>query len=494
MEPSQSSLNVEYSETPYEIGGYAPLRDQDTMVVYINDKMINQRAGVRETSCKVRTLQLFGIIGGPVARIPFWNVVADYAGKNRIYGDVLGLCNTLSYGSVISWCYLKIISDFTKPLSPEEQQMISSGLSSGKKTAIKVGVVLLGVFAQIPFAYMSYEYNNKSLLFPISVFVLDSAYPIYSLYLAQAEAIKRKRQSEFEKDLRSLKQEMIACLENYRDFLSNCPKESRNTHLERINAIKIMANANTIDKIKQFFEVILLAQDISEPKKEGCLRRCGRWVAKGIGATLAGAQVIFLGTLSGDAVANREESPVKFYSAAAAVGLCYAYLGLDVMVMTTSKTYDYVINSCLRRNRKNLAESLGSNLRRILLLLGYATTAFAYAGPMQVCEDLYGGNFRLFMEITSVTATILMSLYTISDLIDDITEYNQLKWGDENTKLLIQLDQQIREFLVVIDKCPGRDFIQLAKLIPKSLLDNWRKKHSSDLTRLKNVFDNLDER
>lgn len=485
--------NSSYCKTP-------ALYSENDFESYISNEMI-ETLNLEESNAKKvarRIFQFLGIVGGPAARIPFWNVTMTYGGTNKPLGYTLSISNVASYGGVISWCYLKIISySFSSP-SQVEERLTALNLSGAARTAIKIGVITTGLLAQIPFAYMSYYYNNQNVIYPILVIAMDSAYPIYSLILAAEKGMSIKKLSFREQHIRKLKEEMIATLEYNLTELINSEKGDQDRFFQRLDGVRKSATVSKLDvarkvknatpeEVKKYL-ALLLEKEVPVEDKESACRTGGRYLAKLAGATLAVSQVIFLSTLGYNAAKAITDNNAACWSVAGFTGTCYAYLGFDLLVDTSKKTYDYAINFFQGKNKKSLGEVLDPRLRSILRVFALATAALSYAGPLQVCRDFYEGNFGLFMEATSIVGTIITSTYALTDLIDEVIVEKERNRGNENSKQLILIKEAVTKFISVIDKSPTKDFISLTRIIPEALLSKWTEKLSTTESSLKELL------
>ena len=417
-----------------------------------------------------RISQGIALLGGFAARIPFISVPLQYAGENKVYGIILVYGNTASYGSVISWCLLKMVNAEFDPLS--KQKSSSNDCQRGLLKTFLIGV---GLAAQIPFAYMSYVYNHRNIIFPISVFVMDSSFPIYSLMLTSEEIIKRRHLSQVERKLHQFKQLLISRLEINHHTLVSGDAAGRLNYIERLQHIKQL-NETPDHQIKEYFAVLLSIAP-NAPSTDHWLVRGGRHLlARGTGAAIGLSQLFFLGTLSYLATKEITDNSIACYGVAGFITTCNAYLNMGMVIQTCVKTYDYTIQFFKGQRPTSLASIFYPKLKKALLILGLATVGLSYSGPMQVCQDYYTGNTRITMQALSVIGTIMMAGYAVTDLIEDLINHLALMHSDPHLRQLAEINQEIKRLLTLIDKSPLIEFTQLLNLLPAELIDHWRAK------------------
>ncbi len=451
--------------------------NQSNFVTYIHDRVIEGIPSAESRAHKVakRTLQSCAALGGFLARLTVVKVILKYAGDNRAYGIVLVYGNTVSYGSLISWCLLKVVNSEMASISKEEKCLIESKLSSCQQGLLKTALVAIGMVAQVPSAYIAYIYNDKNVLFPIALLSIDSAYPIYSLFLTTEEILKHRRFSAFERKIYSLKQEVIQCIQHHCSVIIHSEETIGMTYLEELRNIGHLENLPK-ENVKNYFEFLLCSHFLPSSQPDSILISGGRFMAKGAGLLLACSQLYFVYTLGYSASRELTDDIALRYTAAGIITACNAYLGAKVLVNSCIKTYDYVVNVLRGREKKTVASILAPKLRTCLQLVGLATISLSYAGPLQVSEDYFEGNMRTYMKITSVLEIMIISTYAIRELVDDMIKYKLSKSGSPYAKRLIELDRQMQHLITLIERSPFVEFIKLLDVLPTNLLNLWLNK------------------
>lgn len=423
-------------------------------------------------------LRCIACIAGFAARMTVANVILKFAGKRVIFGVVLVTANTITYGSLISWCLLKIVNSITTPISENEKRLIASRLSFWQRGALRTILVCVGVFAQIPLAYVAYEYNNKNIIFPLVLLCIDSAYPVYSLFLTSEEVLNRSRFSSFERKIYDLKKELINCLNKNRSVLISTEKEARCLCLEKLLTVNEEEDSPE-ESVHKYFAIVLnlnMAPETTVELPEHYLIRTGRYLARTAGLVLTASQLFFIGNLGFKATKEMTDYDIFCYSTAIGITACSAYLGYNVLTQSFIKIYDYGVSFFKGNQQKTLASVFHPKLRLCLQLITLTLASLSFAGPLQVSRDQFTGGLELYMIVTSIMEIVIITSYVIFELIDDVIEYKALKWGEESVKQLVEVDQQMRHLITLIERSPFIEFIKLLEVIPSDFVDEWKEK------------------
>lgn len=480
-------------------------KEHGSFVEFINAKMIEKVVSA-ETSCRKYTrgsLKAVALIGGPIARIPFASIPLKYAGKNKTYGAFLVYGNTASYGSLISWCLFKIVSSETENLSASEKKLTAYTESTCLNKMIKAIIGILGVLAQVPFAYMSYVYNDKNLIYPVAVLVLDSGFPIYSLIQTVDAVAKRKTLFGIEKELFSLKEKLIAQFEDTRAAFAQAGSEKRTAYIREIQNVKNLDE--DINKVKQFVFLLSHRNYFATPESdsgtavvptERCVRGWRYILGGGTAATLMFSQLYFLETLtfeasklitgghpqnstSGDSAGSIVVGGnIPFsYTAGVLVSGINAFLSYNILFQTSFKTYDFVVGLFRKKNPKPpaIAELVKPNLRKGCQMLALATVGLSYAGPIEVSKDYWKGDMSMFMQVTGVMSTIMLGTYALMDFIDDAIATGTKNFGAVENQELIEIDQHLQKLISLVRSSPMIEFAKFLDVLPEDTKDRWLK-------------------
>lgn len=449
----------------------------NNFAVYIHNRMVARMPKGESEEQRVcrRVLQGVALSAGPLARLSFMEVPLKFAGDNKALGGLLVYGNTASYGSLISWCLLKMVNSATTPMSAEEKALSQSSLTPFCRTLLKIAVFVVGELAQIPFGYIVFIYNERNYFYPLSVFLIDAAYPIYSLTLTTEEIVKRRRLSEFEKKLYLMKLKLITQLQRASTAILHSERSNGKVYLDRLQAIDQTPNLQYIDKVKHYIQILLSSVSLQPEQPPDSLRvKSGRIVFYGLGMALGFTQIYFAETLSYGAAKEMTEDPGGRAVIAGSVTVCNAYLGLKIFVQSAAKLYNFAINRLLSRDTRSVAEILQPKLTVCLQLIALITVSLSFSAPLQVAKDNFEGDFGTYMEVTAVMEAVILSSFALSELIDELITYQSLNASDEYTRQLAEITMQINELNNLIEKSPMMEFVQMLDLLPESQISEWK--------------------
>lgn len=437
---------------------------------YTHQQVIKQKPANESQTVKVARYVLNGIaiVAGPLARLPFLAVPLKFGGEGEgreVYGVVLAVSNTLSYGLVISWCLTHLITRMTVSKSEEEKRLMEFRMGCCARTLLKTVAVATGVLSRLPFAYIAYHYNDNNIFYPIPVLLIDSAYPIYSLFLSGEQLANRRCFNRFDEELKLLKKKLILCLKSNQNLLVDRSISTRDAYLEKFQLVINREDLKSVEQVRELFKVLCQAPKISQNKNK--FVGIGRTAAKGLGYGLGIIQSYFIHTISYACAEELVDDTASRYAISVGATLCGAYLGFNIMKKTCVRTYNFVLNKCLGKTTTNLSDIVMPKLKKSLELIGFIVVAFSYAPPLQVCMDYYTGNFQIFMGAVTVLETIMVASFAISDLINEFVQISAIRWGSQEARQLVHVQKQLRQLIDVVRKCPLIEFALLVKVLPE---------------------------
>lgn len=437
------------------------------------EKQLIEGQTVRETRVHriVRnSLQATVVTAGMAARLAYVRVSLAYS--NSVFGIVLASNSGLSFGAVLAWCFLNVIHDKLAPLSPEEEELLRSRLPKRLRLLVTVSVVTAGVMAKTPFAYIVYVYNNKEWLYPLLTLLVDSGYPIYSLHLSAEALLKRRQIASFERRLSQVKDKLISKLEGMRTKLAAMSKSERTQVLSQLDGLQTLT---TLSNPSTEYLKVLLSNSMKSQGENRSIK-VGRVGAAAGGLVLTVSQMIFVGVLAYHGAKLFTEYEVGAITTVIFVVICNFFLSFEVLIKTSIKTYDVGVK-CLRRiPQQSLAGSLYPKIQASLMIVSLGIVALSYSGPLQVCRDNFSGNFGVFMQVTSVMATVLLSLTAMFALTDDIIAEGGIRFGSPEHRQLLRLDTNLQRLIRLLKESPFVEFLLFLKCLPREKYTAWLNK------------------
>lgn len=439
------------------------------------------------------SLRGIAVVSGMGARVPFIRVNLAY--RSDPFGIVLAINSAVSFGSVVSWCFLNMIHDKLRPLSEQEKRLLESQQSMRKCRLLfrvtRIGIeALIGMIAQVPLAYMAYAYNSKNVYYPTLVLVVDSAYPIYSLDLTAEEISGKKRLNQLERHLANIKQKFINKLEGARANLASLPKEDKISLLDELEGIKELSHCP--NPSKKYLGIVFRHSLTPKPTTNRIIKT-GRVVPLMGGTVLGVSQLIFAWMLSYQAAKIFFDNDPICIGWAVFVVLCNLYLTFFVMLGTSMNLYDVGIKCLRRAPPKTLVGSLYPKIQITLRIASAAVSLLSFSGPLKIAQDYFSGNFGIFMQVTSVIASLFIAGTAMFSLADDIIAEGGIRFGSREHRLLIKLDRNLQRLILLIKKSSFIEFLNLLDLIPRTKYQSWLNKLNMTQADISHYLNSLRE-
>lgn len=346
------------------------------------------------------------------ARIPAIPISRKAGGSFAPFGWTLATVNIISYGSLIAWSFLKIIEEKTRAKTPEEKELKST-LKPHTKAAILTASVFLGVFSQIPFGYMAYEYNNNSWLMAGTILLGDSPFPIYSLILS------------FEKTIR---------MQSFRKAKEMAPDvlETRAKLLKATTAFK-KSLPERYSTRKNSIQAPLLQLHGEGQRKTAWLKGI-RGFTKGIGIISTFGRLLMFSALayegasliSGGTKQNPNSASGEAFacSIAALVAISNLYL-LKKLIINSSLNNVQLLTDILRRKYKpTLGDVMRTKLYRTMQVLSLVLVGLSFSTPYQVSRDTFEHSIFHDIKIPGLEPFVVVtSTYSVLNMVSHSLRY-----------------------------------------------------------------------
>lgn len=359
------------------------------------------------------------------ARIPAIPISRKAGGEFAPFGWTLAMVNIISYGSLISWSFLKVIEEKTRAKTEEEKELKST-FSPQIQVAILATSVFLGVFSQIPFGYMAYEYNNSSWLMAGTILLGDSPFPIYSLTLS------------FEKTIR--KKSLLKIKKTDPKFLEN-----RSNLLKTTKYFKKSLPERFLQKIGSDRALLVLNQGMK--RKRPIWQKGARGFTKGVGVIATFGRLLMFSALAYEGASlisgGTKQNPngvggeVFACSIALLVALSNVYLLKTVILKSSVKNVQLGIDLLTKNYQPTLGDAMRTKLYRALQISSLILVALSFSTPYQVSKDTFEhsvfhnkkiAGLEPFVVATSTYSVLSMVSYSLRYFIDEaINKYVKLR-------------------------------------------------------------------
>lgn len=441
---------------------------------FVEEHFLNKNPPVENRCQKValRFLQTLAVTVSCAGTIPFVPLSVKWAGTHQTYAVALVVGNIGSFTLLTSWPLLKILQAIYSPkILIEKKYANHIAPSSCMWTILKIHIYAAGVIVQIPFAYMGYFYNKRSIPCGLAMLLSGTGMPIYSLLLS-LEALRTHRSlNAIEKSLHRSKNYLMEALSNNQEIL---------TELNQKTNFNILLHSSVNDEkaniTKVLTKLFARAQNPLLSPPESPAKKMGRYLVTCWGGALASANLLFLGTLGYHAVNLFTESEPLCYGVGGLVALCNGYLSFRTMIHTAVRTYNGILSRFNGSYQASLSSRLKPRLYAGLWFLGFTLSTLAYGPAAQACHDHFSDDLKTCMQWLVPLGTTLMVSNAMEDLVDDIILFHVTFWGAEDQKKLVELHRCLQKLNAFIKQSSILQYSQFLKVLPKKVLEDCLNK------------------
>jgi hypothetical protein len=139
----------------------------------------------------------------------------------------------------------------------------------------------------------------------------------------------------------------------------------------------------------------------------------------------------------------------------------------------------------------NIISNTYPKTQACLRIVSLAVSALSFAGPLQVSRDYFSGDFGIFMEVTSIIATIFLSATAMFTLVDDILTIGVRVYGSQEHEELIKLNSEIQRLIELIRVSPMIDFINFCNVLPEEKYEKWLRKLEITKEQIENYLESI---
>ncbi len=423
------------------------------------------------------TLKGVGVTLATLGKVPFISINMKLGENNKVYGGVLDFSNCVSFAALISRALTNMVDDYLAPLGEAEKSLVRSKNSKSLDHLILISSVALGILSQVPFAYLAYVYNAKSLLMPLAIFASDSWYPVYSTNLSLRNLSERRNFSIFEKDLAKYRNNLIKFVKESR-FSLITDEEHREAYLLGLQRIRSFENP---DNQSAEYMTLLSTRNIDPLAEPPPYCKFLEKVITGVGAVATASNFFIIGFLGFKGMELIWPNPfAEAIMAILTVG-ANAYLnGTSIPNMAVS-LFTMITSSLRGLYQPTVADQLAPKLAFALKSLSMIMASLSYGPSVQISRDYFEGAFSTYLEVSLSLATILLVASALLDLSDEITENYIIHTGSEEEQQLLQLHHQMIRFSKVLKKSPLLALARFLKILPRGLFDKLNQ--TIDLSR-----------
>ena len=349
---------------------------------------------------------------------------------------------------------------------------------------------VLGLGAQIPFAYIAYQYNPPSslnvggLLMPAVVFAIDSWISIYSGFMGLRVLREQKLFTEEESKLFHIRKKICHLIDSNLHLFVNGGQEIQQAFVTSYRRIQEMDIVQ--DGVKSCYE--LFTQQIVAPENLRVFK-CDRYMDFIVESYAYLCSACNIGTLG----------YVAWCGTNALIGNLYANIGFTALSIGTSLYLNATaipqgalsLFRCFRdlltcRYQPTLASQLTPKLTFVSNALILITAALSYGPAIALSKDYYGSKeeLKIFMEIVLSCGTVFLVAMPMLSVTNQLLEYKVEKWGSDNQKEMIEIYKKMRQFSHLISSSPLIQIARFLEFLPEDTIDQLFEDTGLTLERL----------
>ena len=406
-------------------------------------------------------------------RFPF-KAICLKLGGNNYKGWALAAGNIASYTALIFWALYSMVDDTLSPKSDTKKMLLRSSCCH---TFARVSTAsAIGIAAQLPFAYLAYQYNDNEIIMPILILATDTIIPTYSSYLSMKQFSNLREYLEFPKDLKVAQKEIRALLTEAKQVILRLDENS-DAYVEKMNEVARSADSDKLQAL------LLFLQSNRKPKalnSKSCLKStCFRVYQLALLALLTG-DMIAIGAIgyNGWKTLDHDRSPEHAYIAGAAFSVL---ANLYLFGMCIEETGNKIFKLITGNYEKTLADRTLPKSSFVAKALGTMTACLSWGPSVQVGKDYFDGYFSYWQQATMSGATVLLVLTAIIDVIDAALQQLILFSNEQKTIRAIKAVEIIDQITDVLDHIKPQDLRTYLNDLPQEFKTNETQSERSHL-------------
>lgn len=433
-----------------------------------------------------RILQVLGSVLASIGKLSFVVISLDLAAGNVALGAALVYGNLVSFACLICWSALNMINDYMQPVGAEVKAITNSRQPLWVRGCILVAAVAIGIFAQVPLAYLAYHYNSLAVLMAVSVMISDPWFPIYSTHLSLKALAEQRFYSPFEKEILQVKKDFSAKLSQSQGHLAQIPFDIRSGWIENLRAIAIQEKSSA--RTEGYLKSLLTKRISIVSRPPNCVYKVCEKVIFAFGLVFLTCQMIALGVVGFAGWKLIFDNQVFDWVFTIFVVLANVYLSGATIPYAAVQLFSMVIGILTCSFEPSLVQKLAPITSLLLTAGGLVTTGLSWGPSVQIVKDYFSGWEQSVMMATVPASNVLLVTAAILFVIQGVTEEGLLRWGSEDEKEQMKLKHKFSDFSAVLDKCSIEDFARFLKTLPSDVLDMISDKAADVASRIDTEF------
>lgn len=426
---------------------------------------INDRKQLKSVLIKAGAIVLGGMSG-----IPYLTASREYAGSNKVLGEVYVYSELVSLGVLTSWLFLDILQYY---------QINSFKKNSGcNKTIIAVG---LGSLSALPSTIIGIIYNPEIPYLAVIAFTGD----IISNTCAFDHFVRYS-----EKYLRSALNKRSRVIENFREEIIN---QLRLGYLEILNLEKekiliFLKEKNLYDGIPENIKKSLNTQNLIQILTE--YSKCRNFNLKNIKNKkidimkrifIYSSSILFpLGWWGSTGIPLVYNNINDTVGNSMVAGIITAFTAVPVYMIEAlfvknmlSKIINIIDDLCSNNYRKNFSEKYYPTVFFSSIILGIIITAFSFATRAKIVEDNYEETepmHELFLVWVIITVVMYKSYAMVESIPNIITYFSSIS-NNKDVSAIARFCLFMENFILTIEEMDFELFNSLNNSLDYEILD-----------------------
>ena len=413
---------------------------------------------------KVKLLKIATVIFTGALQSFYSSVDWDAAERFHPLTPVLYTTTMIAYWVFGSWPFIKLIDDFTEPLTDNEIILIKSELTRDGRKILLISSFVVGTIVQIPAAAIAYFFNHRKLWRFVVAAVAGSPIPTLSLVRTHEAAQTLKRQTSYERRLQAFKDTMIPLVERNLDLLAQLDQVNKTELVATFRKIKSITHSRTR---RQCYAALMLKDNAVVTKQPPKAAR--RFVAL-IGVDLTLSHMTLFGILSYRGAQLLISSPVGCAILTGTIFASTLYLESKAIGGRAVRAFDSAYNLFTGNYVPPLSAQFRPKLSFAIKALGLITACLAFPPAVELSDDFVDDpGWKHYFQITDSLAMVLFVSTAILDIIDGVIESHLLNRGKEEERDVLELKNEMKSFIRLIKKSPMIEFARFLRILPEKI-------------------------
>jgi len=409
-------------------------------------------------SCKAFVVVCSGIV----------KVVFIPANLTLPVGPLFATGNIIAYFSIEYVNGGKIVDDVFGPKTQAQIELESHNkMSARKKIVIISSATLAGLIAQVPLAFAAYTNNSPpfQLTAALTTLIAGSFFSIQSTKLSLEDIAKNSFLSTTEKQLLSIKNDMIGHIREHRRLFAEMGYGEKIQAVSRFKQLKI-SNGTSSDYARLLF---------SNPPTKITPSRGSRALSRGIAvggslltASYETAMVLYIWGLTKSLILESNSLAGSCAGLFVATGV---YMTGKSVIYTCQRVFDMIM--C--RRQPDVGEQIRYKTAFCLKTVAILSSALANGATVVIWGDFFDSNEaeKLYFTSSLCASTFFVLLTFTFEVAENIIDELIQRYGSQADKKIINLNNALKGLEALIEKTSLQDCAHFLHHLPPQIRNHF---------------------